>query len=170
MVESEYGKAIYDLAVEENKVEFYEECLNTVEATLTKDFVEILTSPFINNDNKKKMITKVYHSLDESFLNFLYVLIDHNRFGIFHEIKVSYEAFVREAKNIMRVELLSAEALNEKQILKFKKTLEGQYPGKNVQITNTVKPDLIGGVQFIMDERSLDASIKGTLDKIRESI
>lgn len=170
MVESEYAKAVYDLAVEEKKINVFSECFKTVSDTVNKDFLEILTSPFINSEEKKKIISKVYQSLDETFVNFMKVLIDHNRFGLVNAIKDEYESIVLKTKNIIMVELLSAHELTSSQISKFKDTLESQYPGKTVQIKNTVKPDLIGGVHFIMDEKSIDASIRGTLDKIRESL
>ena len=38
------------------------------------------------------------------------------------------------------------------------------------EIINEINPNLIGGVQIIMDDASIDASIKGTLDKIRGTL
>ena len=75
MVESEYAKAVFDLAKEENKIEVFTNCFNAVIDTKTKEFSDILVSPFIHKEEKKRILSKVYHSLDETFLHFLYVLI-----------------------------------------------------------------------------------------------
>jgi F0F1-type ATP synthase delta subunit len=39
-----------------------------------------------------------------------------------------------------------------------------------IEIINEINPNLIGGVQIITDDASIDASIRGTLDKIRGSL
>lgn len=170
MVWLEYAKAVYELAVEENKINVFKECFKTVTTTVTKEFQDILTSPFINKEKKKEIIAKVYQSLDATFIDFLKVLLDHNRFELIDEIEKEYESLVLKSKNVLRVELVSAKELSNQDISKFKDTLESQNPGKTIQITNKVKPDLIGGVLFNIEEKSLDASIKGTLDKIRNTL
>ena len=170
MVEFEYAKAVFDLAKEENKIQAVSDCFKAVKDTLTPDFIEILTSPFIHKDEKKKIIDKVYHSLDLDFIHFLYVLIDHNRFDRIAQIYEVYESLVLKEKNILRVEIISATELTKSKMQEFKKTLSSQYVGKQIEIVNKINPNLIGGVVIVTDEKSMDASIKGKLDKIRESL
>lgn len=170
MVEFEYAKAVFELAKENNKIEEIIECFEAVLNTINPEFMEIITSPFINKDEKKNVIKKVYNSLDDDFVNFLYVLIDHNRFDKINGIFKEYESLVLKDKNILRVELTSAKALTKKKIEEFRKTLAMQYAGKTIEIVNKINPDLIGGVLIVADEESMDASVKGTLDKIRESL
>ena len=56
MVWLEYAKAVYELAVEENKINVFKECFKTVTTTVTKEFQDILTSPFINKEKKKILL------------------------------------------------------------------------------------------------------------------
>ena len=100
MVESEYAKAVFDLAKEENKIEVFTQCFSAVIDTKTKEFSDILVSPFIHKEEKKRILSKVYHSLDETFLHFLYVLIDHNRFDKVNDIYKEYEKLVLKDNNI----------------------------------------------------------------------
>ena len=79
MVEQEYAKALFELAQEAGKLELFVDYFTAVVETVKKDFYKVLTSPVIENKEKKEIIKNVYHSFDKEFLNFLYVLIDHNR-------------------------------------------------------------------------------------------
>ncbi|MCR5647031.1 MAG: F0F1 ATP synthase subunit delta, partial [Acholeplasmatales bacterium] len=87
MIDSEYAKAIYELALEEKKVDLFWDYFIVVDKTNDNpDFRKIMASPTIDNKEKKEIVKKVYHALDDTFLNFLYVLIDHNRFNLCDEI------------------------------------------------------------------------------------
>ena len=170
MVESEYAKAVFDLAKEENKIEVFTQCFNAVIDTKTKEFSDILVSPFIHKEEKKRILSKVYHSLDETFLHFLYVLIDHNRFDKMNDIYKEYEKLVLKDNNILRVKLISIDLIKPKRLKEFEETLLNKYPNMKIEIINEINPNLIGGVQILMDDASIDASIKGTLDKIRGTL
>ena len=171
MVEIEYAKAIYDLAIEENKIDkFWDAFLIVSEATKENDFIELMTSPMIENDKKKKIISDVYKKLDKTFINFLYVLIDHNRFNKINNIGHEYRKLVRTKKNIMFIDIISAFELSDKQVAKIKKTLENKYNDKELDYKFIIKPDLIGGIQIISNGVSIDLSLKNSLKKIREEI
>ena len=105
MVGNEYAKAIYELAHENNKIKIFSDCFMAVSQTAinNKDFMEIMLSPVINKKEKKEVIKKVYSSLDADFINFLYVIIDHNRFSIFEEIYDAYESLILTDKNIVAI-------------------------------------------------------------------
>ena len=70
----------------------------------------------------------------------------------------------------MRVKLISANEIKSKRLKEFKETLENKYPNMKIEIINEINPNLIGGVQIITDDASIDASVRGTLDKIRGSL
>ena len=54
MVESEYAKALYELAIEEKKEDVFEDSFKYVlEAYKNEDFVKIMTSPFIDLSKQK---------------------------------------------------------------------------------------------------------------------
>lgn len=170
MVAHEYAKAIYDLAREENKTKDFKDCFDALVKTLNKDFLDLLSSPFIVKDEKKEMVKKVYSSLDEDFIYFLYVLIDHNRFMLVEEIKKEFDKLVSKYQNIVEVKLVSATELTKATILKYKERLEEKYIGKTIEIVNIIKPELIGGMQVIIDDEALDASVIHTLNMLKESI
>lgn len=172
MVENEYAKAVYELALEENKKDEFSKCFDAVVSTTTQnqDFMKILTSPFIEKKNKKDVINNVYKSLDETFINFLYVLIDHNRFGKIKDIADCYASLVLEDKNIVKVEVHSANTLNDNQLDKIEQSLNVRYKDKKLELINIVNPDLIGGLQIVANGEVIDLSLKSSLTRLKESL
>lgn len=169
MVEQEYAKALYEISLEENKTKEFKEYFNAIKDTLEDDFLTLIASPAIIKEEKKKMVANIYHSFDETFINFLYVLIDHNRFNMIVAISKQYDKLILEHENILQVRIISAEPLTKAQLEKYKSTLEVKY-GKTIEIINKVKPELIGGITVIVNGEALDVSVLHALNMLKESI
>ena len=171
MVEAEYAKALYELAIEEKKVDLFWDYFIALDKTNDDpDFKKIMSSPIIDNKEKKEIIKKVYYKLDETFLNFIYVIIDHNRFDSFNGIGHEYRKLVRLDKNIMFIDVISANELTKAQEDKIAKLLKAKYSDKTLQFKYIVKPDLLGGIQIISNGVSIDMSLKSALDRIKEEL
>ena len=171
MVEAEYAKALYELALEEKKVDLFWDYFIAVDKTDDDpDFQKLMSSPIIDNKEKKEIIKKIYYKLDNTFLNFLYVLIDHNHFSICDKIGHEYRKLVRNEKNIMFIDVISAKELTKNQENKIVTSLKTKYSDKTLQFKYIVKPDLIGGIQIISNGVSIDMSLKASLDRIKEEL
>ncbi|MBO5541898.1 MAG: ATP synthase F1 subunit delta [Acholeplasmatales bacterium] len=171
MVEAEYAKALYELAIEEKKVDLFWDYFIALDKTNDDpDFKKIMSSPIIESKEKKEIIKKVYYKLDETFLNFLYVLTDHNHFNLFDKIGHEYRKLVRLDKNIMFIDVISASELTKNQEDRIVKLLKAKYSDKTLQFKYIVKPDLLGGIQIISNGVSIDMTLKAALDRIKEEL
>lgn len=171
MVEAEYAKALYELAIEEKKVDLFWDYFIALDKTNDDpDFKKIMSSPIIESKEKKEIIKKVYYKLDETFLNFLYVLTDHNHFNLCDKIGHEYRKLVRLDKNIMFIDVISADDLTKAQEDKIVKLLKAKYSDKTLQFKYIVKPDLLGGIQIISNGVSIDMTLKAALDRIKEEL
>ena len=160
MVEAEYAKALYELAIEEKKVDLFWDYFIAIDKTNDNpDFKKIMSSPIIDNKEKKEIIKKVY-----------YVLIDHNNFKICDRVGHEYRKLVRLDKNIMFIDVISASELTKNQEDKIVKVLKNKYSDKTLQFKYIVKPDLLGGIQIISNGVSIDMSLKSALDRIKEEL
>lgn len=171
MVANEYAKALYELAQENKKeVEFKKYFPYVLEILKDEDVYKVLTSPFIETNKKKDLIKNAFNVLDEIFLNFLYVLIDNNRFSIIDEIEECYNKHLLDENDIVQVNIVSAQKLNKSQLEHFTKSLEKKYEGKKLEIENIINPDLIGGIQIEANGESIDLSLRNSLIKLKESL
>ena len=171
MVEAEYAKAIYELAKEEDKVDLFWDLFIALDKTNDDPkFIKLMSSPSIDVEEKKKIIKNIYHSFDETFLNFLFVLIDHDRFNLADTIGHEYRKLVRSEKNIMFIDVISPNELTKLQTEKIVSALHKKYEDRELQFKFIVKPDLLGGIQIISNGVSIDLSLKSSLDRIREEL
>ena len=168
MLEKEYAKALWELAVEENKCELFRDYFEIIREIKNDDFYAILSSPVINKSKKKDIIKKVFKKFDETFINFLYVLIDYNRFELVDSIGHQYRKHYRELNNIVIVDIYSSKELSKRQLDDLRKSLETKYEGKSIEMKITVDPELIGGVRIIKNGESIDLNLKNSLDKLKE--
>ncbi len=171
MVENEYAQAIYDLAKEDNKIDIINECFIVVNKSIEdNDFMELLSSPKLTKEEKKNILTKVYGKLDSLFLDFMYVLIDNNRFNRISYIYDYYNQLIKNEHNILHIEAYSVKELTKAQIDNLRKTLSSYYNGKTLEIENIVDPKLIGGVRIECNGKTLDVTLKKSLANMKDSL
>ncbi|MDE7263077.1 MAG: ATP synthase F1 subunit delta [Anaeroplasmataceae bacterium] len=172
MVEYEYAKALFDLAVEEKKTELFLDYLNGVlDATSSSlDFSKILSSPLVDLDEKIKIVKKVFYSFDSTFLEFLCVLVQNNRFLNIEQITKEYHELVSEYNSILKIEVVSSEKLSKDRLKEVIHSLEQRYPDKKLYVENTVNPKILYGLQIICNGQSLDISLKNRLAKLKNSL
>lgn len=169
MVEKEYAKALFELVDSDTQEEYYTLfktiCNNFNEQ---KDFLKLFESVSISKKEKKDVISKVYHGFDETFLNFLYVLIDNNRINLIGAIYHEYKKLLREKNSLVVVRVMSAKALTSEELNKITLALKEKYKNQEIKIKNIVDETLIAGIQIISQGESTDVTLKGSLSNLRE--
>lgn len=171
MIEDEYAFALYEIGKEKNKIDVFQECFMAVSSTINTDnFLSILSNSSVDKNVRKDMIKKVYKKLDDDFLYFLFVIIDHNRMNYIFKIIDSFNNYVLEETNSLKVSIVSTVKLDKKTIDPIKLKLKERYKGKNLVITNVIDESLIGGIKVIVNNEALDLSLKDYLKRLKDSI
>lgn len=171
MLQNEYAKALYELALEENKENDFIEYFDALIKTSTdSEFYDILTSPFIDLTKKKKLIDLIYSTFDKTFLNFIYVLLENNRYNYIKDIFVEYSNLILEHNDIVKIQVISAYMLNNVELIKLTKSLQVKYVNKKIELENIIDEKLIDGIKIISHGQSIDMSLKNSLSKLKESL
>ena len=130
-----YSTAIFEIAKEENKLVEYGEELATVRNEL---FSVPEARSFFQNPNvlpvaKKELITKCFKGeLSPIVYNFLLLLIDKRRMGIFEAIEDEYRKLSNREQGILIADVTTARPLTKGQQTKLQKKLE-TLSGKKIQ-------------------------------------
>lgn len=172
MVEYEYAKALFDLAIEEKKTEVFLDYLNKIMdvTSINKEFFKLLSSPLVEVNQKIEVIKKVFYQMDSTFINFLCVLVKNNRFVQLEQIIEEYNQLVSDYNSILPIEVISSEKLSKSRLKELTDLLKVRYPNKKLQIENTVNPKILYGLQVICNGQSLDISLKTRLAKLKNSL
>ena len=171
-VDITYGKALFDAAEDLKKTETLNVDLKDLVEIIRKNpvFFDMLKSPAISNDEKKTVVDNVFKGkMDETLLNFLYVLIDKRRINQFLSIARAFEKCVDEKKGVTAGTIFSAVDIPKDKLEKFEKET-GALLKKNVALKNEIDPGLIGGIKIYVDGKLIDASIRRRLDDLKEHL
>jgi F-type H+-transporting ATPase subunit delta len=162
-----------DLGLERDAVEKYGDELARVQAVFAGEKLlrQFLESPTLALDKKQAMLADVASAmkLSEEMSKFLGLLLSKDRLRYLAQIEEKYRGLADEMSGTLRARVVSAEALSDEQQRAIGASLEKQT-GKQVALTVSVDPALIGGVQTEIGGRLFDGSVKTQLKRIEESL
>lgn len=172
MFAKEYAKALYELALSSNAIDEINENFKTLLDGIleNEDYIKVLTYPRISNIKKKKSISDVCKSMNKTFIDFLYVLIDNNRIGNIKEIYDEYENIIEQNNNIIYADVTTASKLNKSQLGLLANNLSKYFSNKKVVINEVIDETLIGGVKVVADGKLIDLSLTNRLESLMNQI
>lgn len=168
-----YAKAIFEVAVEENRVDDYRQELEQVLALFREvpDFEKVLVNPIYPEDVKLSTVSRVAEITGMSPITyrFLRLLVEKQRVRFFSDIVSYYRKLQDERENIARAQVTAAVDLDEATLDLIAEAL-GKVVGKKVVIEFKKDPELIGGVVARVGDLVWDGSVRTQLKKIKETL
>ena len=166
-----YGDALFSLAEEVGETEAVMgdlEILGSV-ITQTPEYLGMLDSPALSREERLALIDGSFASLNKNLVNMAKLLTEkrlaHTLPSVIKHITAVYE----KSRGIERVEVISAVPLSDGQKAKLKAKLEG-ITKKQIIISNTHDPSLLGGMKLRYMGVQLDGSIKTKLDGFEKAL
>ena len=164
MLEHEYAKAIFELAIEQGLTLEVKKELDAINELLNdNDFNRFMNSLSIKIEDKKKVIQKSLNDFSELTIDFICVLLD----NLFVDINKEFNKILLEKSNNIKVKLYSTKALSDLQIERLKPSIINRLNNKNIIIENIVDESLIGGIVIYANDEKIDISTKGNLEKLK---
>lgn len=127
----------------------------------------MLASPVINGDKKLKVLFSVFPELNKTTHVFLELIVGKGREGELGEIAQSFVQQVKTGRNIFDVELISAVTADDALRAEVTKVAKNICGGE-VEITEKVDSDLIGGFILRVNGMEYNASVSGKLKKVKK--
>lgn len=167
-----YAKSLMDMALEKGQLEQVrtdlELMLNT--SASSEDLRILLKSPVIRADQKQRALNKVFAGqVGEIAQHFISVVTRKGRADLIPEICRAYEEQYREHKHIVICRITSAVKLTAVELEKVRKITEKRYPGKTVEMHESVDPAILGGGILQVGDLMWDASLRNKLHVIRRT-
>ena len=159
-----------DLSLEEtflNEIKSINEIISQI-----KETKQIFENPGISKDEKKELIKNLFSGkINQNVLNFLFLLIDKQRFNILPDIQNWLNKFINNRKGIVIAEVTSALELDANTLENLKQKFETLLKeDKKVTIETKIEPALIGGLMVKINDLVYDGSIKGKLDNLKRRL
>jgi F-type H+-transporting ATPase subunit delta len=165
-----YAKSLLGLANERNQLETVYNDMLYLQALCKESaqFVIVLRSPVINADKKLAILEELSKGkLSELTIAFNRLLVKKSRESVLPEIATAFIQQYKHQKGIHVIKLTTAIPVSDALKQQIVEQVQRQTPLKNVELTSTVKEDIIGGFLLEFGDTLVDASIAYDLNKIR---
>lgn len=169
---SRYALAMFDIALEENKVEEYQEKIKCVRELLNEnpDYVRVLSSYFLSTKEKHELVEKAFKDLDSKhIISFLKVIIDNHRVNEIHNILQEFHTLCNEYLGIDEGFVYSVVPLKEEQIKQIEEAISLKMKVK-VELHNIIDERLIGGIKVVVNDHVYDSSLLHKIDFLKKKI
>jgi len=160
-----YARSLLELAEQSRSVDAVANDLEMVAMLLEQnpDFEAFLASPYFAEQTKRDLVRKVLTGkLQALTLNFLSVMIDHDRGMFLPAIIGRYRQLYRVYQGYRTVEVTVAQPMSDEQAQKLSRELAEAMQAK-VDLDVHVDPSILGGVVIRYEDKMVDNSVKGRL-------
>lgn len=170
VVAKNYAKALFVAARKSNSLDKVAAELDTFKQNFSTSFAHELKNPVIARNDLAKIIAEVTQKFGLGALtsNFFASIIRNRRLNLFPEIYEDFLRLVKLSKNILEVEIISAVKTDKVQVDRVKVLIEKKYPGKIVAIKETIREQILGGIQIKVGSEVIDASLKNQLETLKK--
>lgn len=144
----EYLKAIADLYV------------------MNGEFKETFNNPRITNEVKLDIIKEIIKAKDDTFINFISLVLKEERFNLIFDIYKKYQEMLDELNKKINIKIISSCELTKKEIEGITEKYKKLYKAKEVGYEISVDESLIGGVKVIAGGKIYDDTLKTKLEEM----
>jgi len=166
---SRYAKSLIDLAIEKGRLEQVFADMQWLQGVCksNRDFVNMLRSPIIKADSKKKIIAAVTNGkVSEITSGFNSLLTTKGRENSLPEIIAAFIKAYKEHKDIQTIKLTTASPVSDMVKKAIVEQVKKSAAIKNVELEEKVDAELIGGFVLQIGDQLVDASIAYDLKAI----
>jgi len=164
-----YAKSLIDLAIERGELEKVYADMKWLSGVCKSnpDFVNLLRSPIIKSDIKKKILEAVTNgNISEMTAGFNRLLVTKGRESNLPEITHAFITAYKEKKNIQTVKLTTATPVSDAVRNAIVEQIKKSSGFLHVELEEKVDADIIGGFVLQAGDKLVDASIAYDLKTI----
>ncbi len=168
-IAARYAKSLLDLASERGELDAVKGDMELISETCkgSRELVLALKSPIIKFDKKQAILRAIFSTkVNALTLSFLEILTRKNREPFLFEISKEFIAQYNLLKGIQKVQLYTPVQIDATLRQQFVHMVE-ERTGKQAEIEEFVKEDLIGGYILRIGDTQIDNSVKSKLLKIK---
>ena len=170
-IASVYARSLFEVAKDQGKLDQIHEELGEFADALngSRELQVFLFSPYFSTKEKSEGLAKAVTGADETFLNFLGLLIEKHRTPAIFRVRAEFDALWEEENKLLPVQITSAVELDESTVKAVGDRIS-QQTGRKVELSAHVEPDILGGIVVRVGNSILDASIRNRLENLRKQV
>ena len=165
-----YAEAAYKIASESKSIPMWNDNLMTLSGIIVDMEVKaIIASPKIDTDQTLNFLASFLPQKDESFSNFLSIMIANKKVYFLDEVYKLFNDMVLEDKNTTIAKVETAFALSDTQKNDIVNSLTKKHD-KKIQIHEVINERLLAGIKISVNNEVTDYSVRNKLNLMKEQI
>lgn len=172
-VASRYAAALADAALAEGNAERVRNDLESFVAASDEsaELRNVLETPSVPAELKRKIVDALAKRMDlaKAVRNFVFLLVDHGRVEMLHEIQQAFNQALNERLGIADAEVTSARKLSAEERRELTAALE-RRTGKKIEARFREDDSLLGGAVVRVGSIVYDGSVREQLMRLREQL
>lgn len=172
-LQGRYASALFELASEQNAVAAVEQDLGALRQALTEsaDLVALIRNPQIGRGEAARVMEGVAGLLKLSPLTnqFLGVLAQSRRLAVLPEVVRAFASIAAASRGEVKAQVTSAHPLSATQLKALAAKLK-EREGKDVTLSATVDPAILGGLVVRIGSTQIDSSIRTRLNSLANAM
>ena len=167
----EYGRALFLLAEERAATErVYADLLRVRDALREHTgYLSLMDTPALSRAEKERLLDEAFGSLDGDVVSFLKLLSGRHSLYEFPRTLRVFEELYEQSVGIVRAEAVTAVPMTKEQRDRLCARLSAST-GKQIRLSNTVDPEVLGGMQLRYLGRQLDGTLRSRIEGIERAI
>ena len=173
LISKTYGDALFELAVEKNKVDVLAEEIEQLKGVLSEneEFGRLMNHPKIIKEEKIQVAKNVFEGrISDELLGFITIIISKDRYKDIDAILDYFIAEVKRYKGIGVATVTTAVPLKEEQCKKIEQKLLDTTQYTKMEMHYDLDKSLIGGMVIRIGDRVVDSSIKTKLNELQKDL
>jgi F-type H+-transporting ATPase subunit delta len=167
-----YALAVFQLADEQHAIDAIGRDLHSLADAIYEDQTTkgFFLSPVIDRKQKEQILSASFAGkVHDVAMHTVLLLVRKRREALLREIVEQYDALQLQARGEEPLTVTSAKELSASELRSLVDRLERLY-GKKFSVTQTVAPNLIGGVRIMMGDRRIDGTVEGRLEELTRTL
>jgi F-type H+-transporting ATPase subunit delta len=166
-----YSRALFEVAQQHGALDRVHDELGEFADALERDrdLRLFFFSPYFSSEEKRDGVERVVEGADERLVNFLKLLAERHRMPAIQRIRRRFDSMWSEEHRLLPVSVTSAVELDEALVESIGRRIEEQT-GRQVELSSTVDPDVLGGLVLRVGNMVLDASVRNRLERLRKQV
>ena len=132
----------------------------------SRELTAVMLNPRIDSATKKKVVAELTQGADRIFVNGINLLIDKRHADLLFDLQEQFQRLLQKERQVVEVEITSAVELPEETRAGIRKRIEDAI-GKKVDIKETVRADILGGLVLRFGDVIVDSSLQAKLEQLR---
>ncbi len=171
-ISSRYAKALLLSAKEKNILDTVEKDFLFIEKLIQQvpDFHYLITDPFIKNKKKYDALFSIIgKKVTNLTLDFIKMIFENKRDEFFIDIVRVFLDKYRKEKGIKKVVLTLTREIGQESKDNIINAVKKAY-NADVELTEKIKPELIGGFILRVEDLQLDSTVANKLKKLKKEL